>query len=153
MDMPSPNEHHERLARFAGTWGGTETMHPSQWDPKGGTCQATTTWRMDLAGFVLTTDYQQSRDGQVTYSGHGVYTIDPQSSEVVLHWFDVMGGQREEFRGTWNGDALTIQSNNPHMSMRLTYDLSTPGKLINKGEMSNDGQSWNTLFDGEHTKQ
>lgn len=153
MDMPSPNEHHNRLARLAGTWNGTETMHPSQWDSKGGEGTATTTWRQDLSGFVVITDYQQMRGDQVTYSGHGVYTIDPKSNEVVLHWFDVMGGQREEFRGTWDGDVLTMQSNNPHMSMRLTYDLGTAGQLTTKGEMSGDGKTWNTLFDGVHKKQ
>jgi hypothetical protein len=153
MQMPTPDAHHQKLAAFAGTWTGTETMHPSPWDPNGRTCDARTTWRVDLAWFVVVVDYAQSKNGQQTYHGHGVYTIDPQNHEVVLHWFDVMGGQREEFRGAWQGAVLTLTSKNPMGFMRLTYDLSKPGTLQNRGEMSPDGKQWSALFDGVHRRQ
>ena len=153
MHMPSPNEHHQRLSRFEGTWRGKETMHPSQWDPNGGVSDAITTWRTDLGGFVSIVDYRQERDGQIAYAGHGVYTIDPQTNEVVLHWFDSMAGQHEEFRGTWDGDVLTMQSKNPMGFMRLQYDFSQPCKMTNFGEMSQDGQTWSRMFDGVHESQ
>lgn len=153
MHTPTPNEHHRQLARFAGTWHGIERMHPSPWDAKGGEAKATTTWRVDLGGFVVIADYQQHKNGQAVYAGHGVYTVDPESHDVVLHWFDVMGGQHEQFRGRWNGDVLTVASRNPMGHMRLTYDLSTPGKLENSGEMSADGEQWMRLFDGAHQRQ
>lgn len=117
------------------------------------TLDATTTWRVDLGGFVLITDYEQHKDGQTTYRGHGVYTVDPASTEVVLHWFDQMSGQREEFRGTWNGDQLTLQSKNQMGFMRLQYDLSTEGRLVTRGEMSADGENWKAMFDGEHERR
>jgi hypothetical protein len=153
MHCPPPNEHHQLLARFAGTWHGKETMHPSEWSPETMVLDATTTWRVDLGGFVLITDYEQHKDGQPTYRGHGVYTVDPESNEVVLHWFDQMAGQREEFRGSWTGQQLTLQSKNQMGFMRLHYDLSVDGQLKTRGEMSADGENWKPMFDGEHSRQ
>jgi len=149
MDSHAPNEHHQRLARITGTWSGTEKMHPSPWIPEGAEATSTVTWRSDLSGFVLIGDYRQTMGDTVTYQGHGVYTIDPQSNEVVLHWFDTMGGQREEFRGSWDGDVLTIQSKNAMGHMRLRYDFSEDGRLLNSAEMSPDGENWNRMFDGD----
>lgn len=153
MHMPSPNEHHQRLARLAGTWQGKEKMYPSQWDPNGSEATATIDARVDLAGFVVVVDYRQLKGEQVVYAGHGVYTIDPQNHDVVLHWFDVMGGQCEQFRGRWDGDVLTTQSNNAMGSMRLRYDLSASGKLISSSELSPDGRQWSRMFDGTYEKQ
>ncbi|MFT4512195.1 MAG: hypothetical protein ACI89X_001299 [Planctomycetota bacterium] len=78
MHMPPPNEHHERLAQaFAGTWKGTETMHPSDWDPKGSKAPATTAWRRDLGNYALIVDYEIHNEGHPNYRGHGVYTVEP----------------------------------------------------------------------------
>ena len=97
---PQPTPEHRKLARLAGTWKGTENMQPSQWCPEGMKADGVTRSRVALGGFCVVSDYEQSMAGKVTYSGHGVYTIDPESKEVVLHWFDSMAGMREEFRGS-----------------------------------------------------
>ena len=47
-------------------------MHPSQWDPKGGVAIGRTKSRLALNGFALISDYEQKRDGVVTFTGHGV---------------------------------------------------------------------------------
>ena len=139
MHMPSPNEHHQRLSRFEGTWRGKETMHPSQWDPNGGVSDAITTWRTDLGGFVSIVDYRQERDGQVAYAGHGVYAIDPQTNEVVLHWFDSMGGSYvKPALGGWDGDSLTFQNVTPQGHARYTHTLEGDEYLF-KIEVSEDG--------------
>jgi hypothetical protein len=67
MTTPTPNEQHRRLELLAGVWRGTETMHPSQWDPNGGTAEGTNEIRVALNGFALVTDYRQLRDGQPTW--------------------------------------------------------------------------------------
>ncbi|MFT7618402.1 MAG: hypothetical protein ACI97A_002045 [Planctomycetota bacterium] len=85
MHMPSPNEHHQKLARVAGTWQGTEKMFPSDWTPGGSECEAITISRLDLADFIVITNYRQMREGQTTYAEHGVYSIEHQSQDVLLH--------------------------------------------------------------------
>lgn len=148
MQMPTPNDQHTRLARLAGAWQGTEKMYPSQWDPAGGEATGTTRSRVDLNGFAVIADYQQQRGGQVTFSGHGVYTIDPKTNEVVLHWFDSIGQGAEIFRGGWQGDRLTLTSRSAMGHARLSYDFGTPGQLNSAMDMSPDGKQWSRLFDG-----
>ena len=152
MNAPRPDEHHEKLTSLAGTWSGNEKMHPSPWLPDGGEATSTVVMRAALGGFAVVIDYEQRMGDAVTYSGHGVYTVDPQSRDVVLHWFDSMGGQHEEFRGSWSGDVLTVQSRTPMGFMRLSYDYSAPDTLKNSAEMSSDGEMWTRMFDG-HLKR
>jgi hypothetical protein len=151
--MPKPTADHKRLERLAGIWKGTETMQPSQWEPKGGQAQGITRARVALEGFAVISDYEQTRGGKCTFQGHGVCTWDPDQKQVVMHWFDSMGQGREEFRGTWSGDRLVLQSKSPMGFARLTYDFSKPGSLISGMEMSEDGKSWNKLFDGNYRRE
>jgi hypothetical protein len=152
MDMPTPSADHDRLERLCGDWRGTETMHPSQWDQKGGEAEGHTRSRRALAGFAVLSDYEQRRGGVRTFEGHGVYTWDAAAGEVVLHWFDGMGQGREEFRGRWDGEKLTLTSHNENCQMRLRYDFSQPGTLTSGMDMSTDGTTWSTLFDGSYRR-
>lgn len=151
MDMPRPNEHHERLTRLAGRWTGTETMHPSQWDPKGGSATGRNDMRIALDGFALITDYEQERDGSITFRGHGITTWDAHAGEYVLHWFDSIGSPAEVFRGRFDGDVLTVGHEGP-MPARLVYDLSQPGILRSRMDMKHDGE-WKTLFECDYVRQ
>ena len=150
MEMPKPTADHQRLERLCGDWRGTETMHPSPWDPNGGQADGRTVAHLALGGFAVVVDYTQARGGATTFEGHGVYTWDAGAGEVVLHWFDSMGQGREEFRGTWNGDVLTLTSKSPHCLMRMTYDLSQAGRLASAMDTSQDGAQWSRLFDADY---
>lgn len=152
MEMPRPGELHRTLARLAGEWSGDETMFPSPWDPAGGTADGHTTAREALGGFAVISDYEQRRDGEVSFSGHGVWTVDAESQEVVLHWFDSLGMGLEIFRGGWEGDVLTVRSRNPMGHARLTYDLSEEGVVRNRMETSADGESWAPMFEGVYRR-
>jgi len=152
MEMPKPSAGHLKLQTLAGTWEGEETMHPSQWDPQGGTAVGRTRGRVALDGFALLIDYEQERGGAVTFTGHGVMTFDPKSGLYTLHWFDCMGTAPEAFSGRFDGDRLTVAHGGPGMHARLTYDLSKPNRMTTKMEMSKDGAVWNTLFDGQYRK-
>lgn len=152
MDMPRPTADHDRLELLCGDWRGAETMHPSPWDPKGGTAEGHTHSRRALGGFAVLSDYEQLRGGTRTFEGHGVYTVDGATGEVVLHWFDAIGQGREEFRGRWNGDRLTLTSQGPQGHMRLGYDFSRPGVLASVMATSPDGKVWSTLFDGSYRR-
>ena len=149
MGMPTPSAGHQKLELLAGRWEGDERMYPSQWDPKGGVARGTTNSRIALGGFALISDYEQERDGVITFSGHGVYTYDPESELYSLFWFDSMGSPPEVFVGQFTGDVLTLSHSGPPMHVRLTWDLTQSGKLASKMEMSDDGVSWNKLFDAE----
>lgn len=151
MEMPQPTPNHLRLEALAGDWEGEETMHPSQWDPEGGAARGRTRSRLALNGFALISDYEQERDGVITFTGHGVWRFDPREDRYELHWFDCFGAPLELFHGRFEGDVLTVTHGGP-MHARLTYDLSEPGQLISKMEMSEDGESWSTLFDGRYTR-
>jgi hypothetical protein len=151
MDMPKPGPGHKKLEMLAGTWKGEETMYPSQWDPNGGTATGRTKGRLALDGFAVIVDYEQERDGKITFTGHGVYTFDPKQDLYVLHWFDCMGSPPEVFTGRFEGDVLTMSHGGP-MHARMTYDYGQAGKLLSRMEMSGDGSEWKTLFDGVYTR-
>jgi len=138
---------------LAGTWEGEETMHPSQWDPKGGTATGRTKYRLDLSGFALIGDYEQERNGKITFTGHGVTTYDPKRDLYVMHWFDCMGSPPEVFEGQFEGDQLILAHGGPGMHARMTYDLAAPGKLKSWMEMSPDGVDWKTLFESKYTRK
>ncbi len=153
MEMPKPTEHHRKLEKLVGRWRGTETMHPSPWDPKGGLATGRNDCRMALDGFATVTDYEQERDGKVTFKGHGVMTYDTTKSHYVLHWFDCMGSPPEIFTGQFEGEVLTVSHGGPGMHARLVYDLSRPGVLRSKMEMSQDGAKWSTLFECDYHRE
>ena len=153
MDMPKPTDQHIRLQELLGQWHGTEIMHPSQWDPQGGTATGRTNSRLALNGFAVISDYEQERDGVVTFTGHGVMTYDTKEACYVLHWFDSMGSPPEVFKGVFDGDILTIAHGGPGMHARLTHDLSRQNQMISRMEMSSDGKEWKTLFDGSYEKK
>ena len=150
MDMPKPTEHHLKLKKLAGTWKGEEIMHPSPWDPRGGAATGHMTTRHALDGFAAISDYHQERDGAVTFTGHGVFTYDANDRQYVLHWFDSMGSPPEVFKGTLDGDTLTLGHGGPGIHARMTYDLSKDRRIVSRMEMSTDGKEWKTLFDGTY---
>jgi uncharacterized protein YodC (DUF2158 family) len=153
MDMPKPTKQHLRLQEIVGRWEGKETMHPSQWDPKGGIAVGRTTSRLALNGFAVISDYEQERDGVITFTGHGVMTYDPNEGRYVLHWFDCMGSPPEVFSGVFEGDVLTVSHGGPGMHARLTYDLSQKKRILTRMEMSSDGLTWTSLFEARYEQR
>ena len=147
-EMPKPGPIHKKLEAFAGTWSGEEKMHPSQWDPKGGMAQATMTSRVACDGFYVVGDYEQKRNGAVTFRGHSVFGVDGKTQEVVLHWFDSMGMGDDVFRGKFQGDTLTLTSQSQMGHHRMMYDFSEEGTMRSKMDMSSDKKQWNTVFEG-----
>jgi len=152
MNMPKPGPGHAGLERLAGTWEGEEILHPSHWDPKGGVALGRTTSRVALNGFALIGDYEQVREGVVTFSGYSVMTYDPAEERYMLHWFDCLGSPLEIFQGCFEGDVLTLSHGGPGMHARISYDLSEPDHLVSRMEMSQDGKGWVALFDGRYKR-
>lgn len=153
MEMPKPGPSHKQLEAFAGMWKGEEKMYPSEWDPQGGTYGALMNSRVACDGFYVVGEYEQSRGAVVTFRGHSVIGIDPGTQEVVMHWFDSMGTGVNEFRGKFEGQALTMLAKNPMGQHRMTYDLREKGTMRSKMETSKDGKSWKAMFDGVYQKK
>lgn len=152
MEAPRPTTAHHQLARLVGVWRGREIMHPSPWDERGGQAEGETRSRVALGGFAVISDYHQVRAGKVVFEGHGVYSIDAKTAEVVLHWFDGMGQGAEVFRGGWQGDRLTLTSHGAMGSVRLEYDFGRAGRLGSRMEMAPDGERWATLFECDYAR-
>lgn len=152
MTMPELAPGHENLKRFAGTWTGDETMHASQWCPEPFVAQGTNAGRLALNGFAAIIDYEQRKDGQVTFTGHGVLTYEPGTDEYRMTWFDCMGTGPETFRGRFTGGVLVTESSRGPIRSRLTYDFREDGRWLGRMEMSPDGEHWNTVFDADYRR-
>ncbi len=152
MDMPKPSDGHLLLEKLVGSWEGEETMHPSQWDPQGGVAVGRNKNKLSLGGFALLSDYEQERDGTITFTGHGVYTYDSKEDQYSLHWFDCIGSSPEVFVGGFDGAVFTLAHGGPGMHARMTYDLSIPGTMKAMMEMSQDGKDWKVLFEAVYKR-
>lgn len=123
MDMPKPGPAHARLAVFAGSWEGREDLQPSPWGP-GGNATGRGVYRVVTDGMALTQDYEEEKDGAIVFRGHGVFTVDPESGDVLWWWFDSMGFPPDTpARGRWDGDTLTFLKTTPRGDARYVYAL------------------------------
>lgn len=153
MEMPKPNENHARLAAFAGRWIGEEKIHPSPWDPQGGTATAKVESRMTCDGFCLVTDYVEERNGAVSYVGHGVTSYHTQRGCYLQHWSDSMGGMPADAKpGHWIGDTLGFQVAAPHGHTRYLYRTVSPDAWEFRIENSQDGSIWAPFLEGRYVR-
>ncbi len=150
--MPKPSAGHVLFEKLAGDWEGEETMFPSPWDPAGGKAHGRRTMRVGLSGFALISDYDQERDGAVTFQGHGVFTFNPKDELYTLSWFDCMGSPPETFKGRFDGHLLEVAHGGPGMHARISYELRGPDEISSAMEISPDGAKWNRLFDGSYRR-
>jgi len=121
MDMPKPGAEHAKLMRFAGRWRGDEQLSPSPWGP-GGPAVGRLEMRDAVDGMALIQDYTEEKDGAPVFRGHGVFTIDPMSGEVIWWWFDSMGFPPDPpARGRWNGDTLLFEKSTPRGEARYEF--------------------------------
>ncbi len=153
MDMPRPGEPHRRLQELVGSWVGKERLSPSPWDPVGGEAVGRIENRAALDGFVVVQDYGQERNGAVTFRGHGIFSWDAPRGSYVLHWFDSMGMPPNEYRGNFDGNVLSLSNQGPQGHSRAVFDLGEPGRYVFRMDFSQDGSHWQTLMEGQYSRQ
>ena len=153
MDMPVPGVPHRRLGKLVGYWVGEETLHPSPWDPTGGPAEGRVRNRAALEGFVVVQDYEQVRNGGVSYRAHGVFSWDDAHQQYLLHWFDTMGMPPRVFQGRFENEVLALASESPQGHARATWDFREPGRYSYHMEVSGDGRQWVPFMDGRYTKR
>jgi Protein of unknown function (DUF1579) len=153
MEMPKPGDAHKRLAALIGEWSGPETLSPSPWDPAGGTAIGTVrnVWIAD--GFGVAQTYEQKRDGKVNFLGHGVFSYDPSTGEYAMRWWDSMGGNGSEYRGTFDGNTLVLgapMAQGGHA--RTSWEITGPNSHTFLMQISQDGENWMTSMEGRYKK-
>lgn len=153
MEMPKPGEVHEKLQRLAGSWSGEEKMYPSPWDPKGGTALGRVRNRLALNGFHVVQEYEQERDGSITFQGHAVFGFDPAQQAYTCHWFDSMGAPPNEFKGSFEGDVLSMTCRNPQGWNRAVYAFKGDDHYGFRMEVSGDGEQWQVFMEGEYARE
>ena len=153
MDMPKLTDAHKKLELLAGRWKGEEKLSPSPWDPKGGIATGRVNNRPALDGFAVVQDYEQERNGAVSFQGHGIFSYDAYQKNYVLHWLDSMGMPVNEFRGSFEGRVLTLTNKGQMGFNRAVFDLGENDKYKFKMEISQDGKNWYTFMEGSYTRE
>jgi hypothetical protein len=153
MEMPRPTDAHRRLERIVGRWSGEERLYPSPWDPQGGTALGRIDNRLAMDGFAVVQDYEQERNGVITFSGHCVFRWDDAEQCYILHWFDSTGMPPDVFRGTFEDNVLTATTQGPKGWSRCTFDHRQEGHYSFRMEVSQDGAQWHTFMDGTYTRE
>lgn len=152
MNLPAPTEFHRKLLNFVGDWGGEEELHDdTQWAVRGSLAGRSTV-RVALDGLAVVADYEQSRNGRVTFRGHGLVTYDTEKASYVLHWFGRTGGRILTLNGDFSGEVLTLAMALPPNHFRLSCDLVDTGQLQSRLERSDDGENWRLLFQGTYRR-
>ena len=152
MEMPKPAAAHRKLERVVGHWTGEEKLFPSPWDPKGGTAISRVENRPALDGFAVVQDYEQERNGKVTFRGHGVMRWEAQLQCYEMHWFDSMGMPPNIFRGNFEDNVLTLTSKALQGHTRAIWDFRQDGRYTYRMEVSPDGSKWQTFIEGSYIK-
>jgi hypothetical protein len=153
MDMPKPGAAHQKLSALIGDWTGDETLHPSPWDPAGGPAEARVTNRWVADGFAVVQEYEQIRNGEVTFRGHGVFWYDPERDEYVMHWWDSMGSPANEYRGRLEGNRLTLGAPMPQGGQsRTSWLITDPDAHDFLMEVSPDGENWQPAMVGKYRR-
>ncbi len=153
MEIPTPGAAHQKLERLVGFWRGEERVYPSPWDPKGGEAVGRVRNRLALDGFVLIHEYEQERHGRIALKGHAVLRWDATRDGYVLVWFDSLDMPPTEFEGEFEGDVLTLTSEDPKGWIRAVWDFGVEGRYSYLMESSPDGTEWKPLMEGEYLRE
>lgn len=96
----------ETFAPLFGHWQGSEEQYASPWGPAT-TARAIISFRAELGGAAMVSDYRQvSADGAERY-GHGVFLVDDQR-QVSAWLFDSSGHPPIPATGGWRGGDLVL---------------------------------------------
>lgn len=142
-----------KIKRIAGTWVGEERIHPSPWDPKGGIAIGRVQNRLALDSFAVVQDYEQERNGEVNFRGHGVFTWNQSERCYALYWFDSMGFPPNVFKENFENDVLTLSTKDLKGHSRAIFDFSSDGSYKYRMDVSQDANQWYTFMEGTYERK
>ena len=98
-------------------------------------------------------DYEEEKDGQVVFHGHGVMGYEPREQSYLWYWFDSMGSApNAPSRGKWEGDTLTFFSEAPGQRSRYTYRFEGANQYSFKIEGSRGGSEWMPFMEASYSR-
>lgn len=149
---PKPGMHHERLYALVGRWEGEEELEPSPWGP-GGPAVGRFTNQVAVDGFFVVSDYEEEKDGEVVFRGHGVYGWDDIEKSYVLYWFDSMGlAPSRPARGSWVGDDLVFLLEQPGGKVRYSHTFPEEGRYVFRLDSQRDGEVWRRVMEAAYRR-
>ncbi len=153
MHMQKPTKFHKKLEALVGQWSGDEVMYPSPMNPEGSMTTGTYTSRWVTDGFAVVQEYEQRTDGELTFSGHGIFTYDPSEKCYLWYWFDSMGSvPHTGTKGQWSGNKVVWLSQSPMGHARYTHAFARSGACAFTIEYSEDGKKWGLMMEGHYSK-
>lgn len=122
---------------------------PDAWQPNRVAVTRRVSSRFDLDGFFLISDHEHTRDGRVSYRGHGIFGWDSRKQRYAMHWFDGMSADPgPPALGTWENDKLCFQKQNHMGHSRHTYEFERNGPYQFTLEVSQHGENWSPFLTG-----
>jgi hypothetical protein len=150
--MPQPSADHLKLHRLAGEWVGDETLSPSPWGP-GGPAVGRITGRVACDGAFVVADYEEEKDGRISFRGHSVFGWDSKRKVVTWYWVDSMGTPpAQAVTGQWEGDTLVLAQDFPEGRSRYTYRFEGADRYHFTIEGMRDGKTWETMMKGSYRR-
>lgn len=151
-----PGQQHESIARMIGLWVAQETFAPSLRSGSGKRSGRLECQSICNGLFVVGNYAQMGGRNEVTYSGLGVFGVDPTTQEVTWYWFDSLGGMPySPARGGWNGDTLVLVGRDEHGRPNRHYTFAFEGydrlRFVIE-DAADDGLTWHTFMDARCLK-
>ena len=125
---------------MAGTFESEDRIHPTHWNPEGGTASTRWTGRMELDGAFLIADTEQRSNGEIDFRGHGVFGWDSYHQLFTSHFFSSAHGFSWG-TGTWDGERLVFD-NQIRPQWRDFYSFSQDGFQYVLESSSDGGKTW-----------
>jgi hypothetical protein len=99
-----------KLAFLVGNFTTTTQVMPSPMAPNGGSGKGTTLMKWGLDSMFIMLDEESVNQVFGEYKGHGMLGYDKRTGKYILSMFNNFG-DTPQYRGTFNGDTLTLMTN------------------------------------------
>ena len=153
--MPKPGPEMKDLRVLIGTWTSDEKYEVSPMMPAGGTGSGLNTCRLGPGGFSILLE-QRSKSAMGPFSGHGVYSWDPDQKAYKVAWVDSMTPGLQLETGHKEGENLVFTGESmmggKKISVRDVWTDFTPTSHTLMSYM-NDGAGEKLVMTVKFTKQ
>src|SRR3954452_12437685 len=141
------------LSLLKGAWSGAEMLSPSPWSP-GGPASGRHVFAVGTGGTTLVQDYVEERDGAVSLTGHGVFTVDPDTGDVLWFWFDSIGfPPAAPSRGAWEDGTLTLVKETPRGAQRAMFRVDGDTLHLRIEARPGDAEAFSTVVAATYARE
>ena len=119
--------------------------------PEGGKAIGKVVNRGALGGFAVIQDYDQFQNGELHFSGHGVFTWSMMEDCYHLQWHDSMGWNGALYKGGFEGDTLRMEHKSEAVESRCTFVFDAEDSYGFTMEICCDG-NWVPFMEGRYKR-